>query len=85
MLMSKLGTIHLNDFWKGLLMAVLGAVTGYIYTAIETGTFDFNKITLLAMAKAGAVAGLSYLLKNLITNSEGKVLKSEPKQPEDVE
>lgn len=58
---SKQFTLSLNDFWKGLIMAVGGAVVRIIYDVINSGTwvFDWKAIGVAALG-----AALAYLAKN---------------------
>lgn len=56
------GRLTLNDWWKGLIMAVVVPVLKVIMDTINTGelTFNWAAIGRLALAAIGA-----YLLKNL--------------------
>lgn len=71
---SKLFSINTKDFLKGLFLVVLTAVITFIYQTVEAGslTFDWTMI-----GKTALIAGLSYILKQLTTNSEGAILKPE--------
>ena len=73
-MISKFLTLNQKDFIKGLLLSVLTAVVTIVYKSVEAGslTFDWKAIVTTALATA-----LSYLLKNLLTNSQGEILKSE--------
>lgn len=64
------------DFLKGLLIAVISAVFTVIYTTVQAGslTFDWKAIGVTALASA-----LAYISKNLFTNSDNELAKSEPK------
>ena len=75
---SKLGTVKLSDFWRGLIVAVLMAVLTVIYETIQKGSLDisWNPVILAAIG-----AGVSYLLKNLGTGQGGKLLSNEPTKP----
>ena len=76
---SKLGTLKLNDFWKGFVMAVLMTVLDFLYQYIGTkGTFqiDWNQLGL-----AAGGAALAYLIKNLGTGAGGKMLTNTPPTP----
>ncbi len=68
---AKLFNLNLSDFWKGLIVAVFGAVLGVIYKSVSEGSLEFNWMFIL---KSGLLAGLAYLLKNLSTNSKGQFL-----------
>lgn len=56
-------TLSLNDFWKGLIVAVISPVFTIIITSLNAGslTFDWK-----AMGGVAAAAMLSYLLKNFL-------------------
>lgn len=70
---SKLFRVNFRDFLKGLVVSVIGAVLTGATTAFQTGTTDIKTI-----GAGAAVAGLSYIGKNLLDNSEGKLLTPEP-------
>jgi hypothetical protein len=74
--MSKLFSLNVKDFLKGLVVSVIGAVLGLIQPSIEAGNlvFDWKKIGTLALG-----AGISYLIKQFITNSNGQI-GAEPKK-----
>lgn len=71
---SALFTLVSADLLKGLIVAVLTAVVSAIYTAIQAGGFptDWKPILL-----AAAGAGLAYILKNFLSNSDGQFMKKE--------
>ena len=73
-----LGQIHLNDFWKSLLLAALSNILIGIYAIIQTGAFP-TKADLIVMTKSTIAIIISYILKNLGTNNVGQILK--PDQP----
>lgn len=59
-----------NDFVKGLVVTIFAAIMATIEQALTTSTtIDSNIIIHVAL-----IAGLSYLSKNLLTTSNGKVL-----------
>lgn len=66
------------DFWKGLIVAVLTAAVTGLSTAISTAT-DFASFNWQSVVLASAGGFVAYILKNLFTNSEGDILKAEPK------
>jgi hypothetical protein len=72
--MSKIFTLNLSDFVKGLVMTVIGSVIGIFYSTVQSGslTFDWSIIKTTALS-----AALSYLLKNFFTNSNGEFAKTE--------
>lgn len=74
--MSAFGKLNWADFGKGLLIAVLTAVFTAIYTTVQAGTltFDWNVILTTAIT-----AALAYISKNLFTNSQNQIAKTEQK------
>ncbi len=73
--MSKLFKLNLKDFGKGILMAIIGSVTAGALNALQTGQVIDPKV----MGTGAAVAGLSYIVKNVFSNSDGKFLTPEQK------
>jgi hypothetical protein len=71
---SKFLTLNWKDLVKGLLVAILGAIVAGVTSALQTNTFDLKAIGMGAL-----VAGLSYITKNLFTNSDGAPLAKERK------
>jgi hypothetical protein len=63
-----------NDFVKGLLMAVIGAVISFLYQLVSQGGNIFNFTTLQQMGSASLLAALAYLSKNLLSDEDGKFL-----------
>lgn len=68
---SMLGTIHIPDLWRGLIVAVVMAVLTTIYQTIQTGSLAINWTTV---AVAGIGAGISYILKNFGTGVNGRMM-----------
>ncbi len=66
-----------NDFFKGAVVAVIGAIGTALLAVLNTGALptgaDLKQILIV-----GVTAGVSYLVKNLLTNSQGKMLTKEP-------
>jgi hypothetical protein len=69
-------TLNSSDFLKGLIMAVLSTVITVVYQTVETGSliFDWKAIGTMALTTA-----LAYIMKNLFTNSTGKLFAKEQK------
>ena len=76
---SELFKLNWNDFFKGLIVAVLSAVITFLYDLVQAGDFVLNAELLNKVLTVSASALLAYLLKNLFTNSSDKVLKKERK------
>ena len=55
-----------SDFVKGLLIAVLSAVLVAVQQGLSTG-IDWTQMWHIALT-----AGIAYLIKNLLTTSDGK-------------
>lgn len=73
---SRFGKLDRRDVIRGLLLAIAtpvasGLVLSMQYGALP-GTEDFKVLVII-----GISAGLSYLLKNVLTNSDDKLLKTE--------
>ena len=66
---SKLWTIKLSDWQRGLVIAVIMAVITTIYEGLQSGTVNWKTVLTVAIG-----AGLSYFGKNFITGSNGKIL-----------
>ena len=76
---SKFLSIKIKDLIKGFITAMLMAIVTGIYTSIEQGTFPPDASGWKAMAITGFGAGLAYILKNLLTNSNDQFMKKEIK------
>ena len=72
--MSTFLNLNSSDFIKGLIMAVLSSVITVVYQTVEAGslTFDWKAIGTMAITSA-----LAYIMKNLFTNSTGKLFGKE--------
>ena len=65
-----------QDLVKGFVVAFLSAALTGLVATLDSGALP----TLAELKQAGVVgltAGLSYLLKNLLTNSQDELLKKE--------
>ena len=72
--MSTFFNLNIQDLAKGLIVTVLTSVLTIAYNTVNAGslTFDWKAIGLTALT-----SGLAYLMKNLLTNSEGEFLGKE--------
>ena len=77
--MSTFGTINLLDLGKGFLVAIIGALLTGIYQALQAGTIAFTWIFWQPNVLTAVTAGIAYIIKNLFTNSQNELAKSEPK------
>ena len=75
--MSKFLNLNWSDFGKGLIVAVLTVVVAGIGDIVATGGFptgtQWKVIGLAALS-----AALAYIIKNLLTNSQGQFMAKEP-------
>lgn len=76
---SKLGSLHLSDWGRGLLMAALVPALVLLEQLIMQGK-SLSEVNYTAVWQAAIAGGLGYIIKNLSTNSEGKILKAEPEK-----
>ena len=70
---TKLGSLCKSDFGKGLIVAVVSAPLTILYQSLTATpvTLVFDWRAILGAALAG---GVGYLLKNLGTGTNGKLL-----------
>jgi hypothetical protein len=64
---SKQFSLKLNDFWKGLLMAVGTPVIAIMLAALQAGSFNFD---WKAIGTVAAASLLMYLSKNFFSPSQ---------------
>lgn len=69
---SVFGSVNVQDFFKGLVVAVLTAIVTVLYNTIEQGAIVFNVKQLLVTSLSAALA---YIIKNYLTNEEGIFMK----------
>jgi len=65
------------DLGKGLLIAFLTTLLGGILELLQTGNLPTTWVAFQPILEASLAAGVSYLLKNLFTNSEGQLARGE--------
>jgi len=76
---SKLGTLDWKDIGKSVITAIIGSIVSGLYVVINGGG-DLNWSTIKGILLIGISAGISYLVKNIFTNSEDKILAKEVKK-----
>lgn len=69
--MSRYLRLNLTDLIKGAILAVSVAILTMLYPIIQAGRLP-NLAELQACGLAALATLISYLLKNLLTNSAGK-------------
>ena len=72
-------SLNLTDLMKGFITTVIGAFLGAILSAIQGNTIAWTWTFFQPIVYAAIAAGISYLLKNLFTNSQDQFGKKEPK------
>ncbi len=68
--MSKLFSLEVKDFIKGLVVTVLTAVLSTLYQLLSAG----GHIDWKSVGGAAILSGLAYLIKQLGTDTNGKLL-----------
>jgi hypothetical protein len=76
--MSNIFTLNWADLGKGVVMAFLGAFLTSVYAVFEAGSLPTGTDLKTALT-AALITGGSYLLKQLLTNNEGSLLKPNTK------
>lgn len=74
---SKLFSLGIKDGVRSLLLSVMTSVGIYLQQILSSGLMP-DKSHLRNAAIAGIAAGLSYVIKNFLTNSKDELLKTEP-------
>ncbi|HRH54406.1 MAG TPA: hypothetical protein PLN38_13850 [Chitinophagales bacterium] len=76
---EKLFQIMPKDLIKGFIVAILSVLVTYTGQALEKGTLPMDAATWILQLKIAVGAGIAYIIKNWLTNSDDKFLKAEPK------
>ena len=79
----KLFQLAWEDLLKGLVVSVLTAALSTLLPLIQAGSWP-SKAQLIGGMTAGLTAGVAYLIKNFLTNSQGQLLKAEPNKADEV-
>jgi len=75
---TKFLQINWQDLLRGLVVAVIGAVLTALLPVIQAGALP-TKAQVVAALTVGLTAGLSYVIKNFLTNSKDQMFVVEPK------
>lgn len=73
---AKLFALKWKDVIKGFSVAALTVVLTGAMTSLQSGALP-DMATLKALGITGIGAGVAYLIKNFLTNSDGQMLKAE--------
>ena len=63
-----------SDIIKGFVMAFATPILVYLADIIGVPGFTFAALDVGMLVKIGLASGLSYLIKNWLTDSKGKIL-----------
>ena len=74
--LSALFSLNLRDALNGFLIAFLTAFLSAVVSGLNTGLFP-SLVDLKDFAMIGVTAGVSYITKNLFSNSKGELLKKD--------
>lgn len=68
-------SLNLRDLARGFAMAVISALLTGIAQPLLSGKIDITTLKTIGLVALGS--GVSYLIKNGLTNSDDKFMKSE--------
>lgn len=71
--------LNLKDAIKGIVVAIITSVLTGIYNLLLTENPVFSMENLKPILLVGLAAGVSYFIKNFLTNSNNQMFTSEPK------
>lgn len=74
---SKFFNLNWADLGKGLLIAFLTALLGGVLELLQAGELPTTWVAFQPILELSLAAAVSYLLKNLFTNSEGQLARGE--------
>jgi hypothetical protein len=72
--MSELFNFNVKDFVKGAVVAILSAVVATLQSIITQKGFNLTSTDGWFIASVAVTAFLGYLLKNFLSDVDGKVL-----------
>lgn len=72
--MSQLFKLNAKDFVRGAVVAVFAAVLSQLAGALNLPGFDFVTFDWASLLSVAGTAFVSYLTKNLLSDSNGAVL-----------
>lgn len=73
---SSFLNLNTQDLVKGFIVAFLSAALTGLVATLDSGALP-SLVELKQAGVVGLTAGLSYLLKNLMTNSQDELMKKE--------
>jgi len=79
---SPFGKLNVRDLINGIVVAFLTAALTGLIQILDAGGLPTTE-QLIVAGKSGLVASLAYLLKNLVSNSQGEMGVKEPVKEEE--
>ena len=73
---SNFFSLDWKDLGKGLILALIVSLQGTLMPLLGNGTFP-TKEQWITIGSTALQVVIGYLIKNLVTNSDGKILKTE--------
>ena len=70
---TKLWTVKLGDVGRAFVVAVLAGPLGIFY---DWATMESFQLSWKSVVKGAVAGGVGYLLKNVITGANGKILSN---------
>lgn len=67
------------DAGKGAILAVITSTMDSVLQILQADNANFKDISLQRLGVVATISFMSYILKNVLTNSDDKFLKKEPK------
>jgi hypothetical protein len=74
---SKFLNLNWKDVLKGFVVAVFMTILTSIYTGIQTNQFPVTREQWKVILITSLGAGIAYLLKNVLSNSDGEIFKKD--------
>lgn len=71
-----------RDIIKGFITSILASVLTAVMTMINSGNIPTDLASWKPTILAGVAAGIGYILKNFLSNSNDQFMKAEPKADE---
>ncbi len=81
---TTFGTLSWKDSLKGLIVAIGTALITGLMQSLQSGQLPVTGAQLMPIALAAGSAGLAYIGKNFLTNSEDQFGKKEPVKAEEA-
>lgn len=72
--LSQLFSLNTSDVTKGIALAVITAILGALQQMLTAHGFDFASYNWSLILQLALTAGVGYLTKNFLSDSQGKVL-----------